>query len=192
MRRLFLFILLATVNLAPCSAQHFWRTISAHQAGRIIRNQKGKGELVVLDVRTPGEYARGHLEDAININFWDKGFTDSVAKLDKSRTYLVYCSSGVRSRGAMKKMRSLGFGRVYNLRGGMIAWRTTQNRPPATSHLLLPTADCLLPTAYPLSPSNSSPLLPSSPYPAQRSGGRTGSRYGSCSAASCCRLELSR
>ena len=93
---------------------------------------EGKDDMTLLDVRTPGEFGRGYIKGAINIDFWGKGFVDSVSKLDKSRIYLVYCASGVRSGGAMKKMRNLGFEKIYNMKGGMFGWRAAK-RPVVTS-----------------------------------------------------------
>lgn len=68
-----------------------------------------KGMLVLLDVRTPDEYATGHLQGAVNINVEDSAFDDSIADLDKDGHYVVYCRSGRRSALAVQKMRDAGF-----------------------------------------------------------------------------------
>lgn len=78
---------------------------------------------VLLDVRTPSEYAEGHLKSAINIDFYNATFTDEIAKLDKSKTYFVYCRSGNRSGKAVAQMRKAGFEHLYDLDGG-----TTSNQ----------------------------------------------------------------
>jgi rhodanese-related sulfurtransferase len=52
-------------------------------------------------------------------------FTDQVSKLDQTKPICVYCASGGRSRGAMEKMKSLGFSEVYNLMGGFRAWQAS-------------------------------------------------------------------
>lgn len=79
---------------------------------------------IVLDVRTPAEYASGHLPKAQNIDIKGAGFASKLAALDKEATYAVYCQSGKRSSAALEQMRAAGFTQVYDLAGGIIAWRT--------------------------------------------------------------------
>jgi len=79
---------------------------------------------VVLDVRTPGEFAAGHIADATNLDWNAPDFEEKVAKLDKSKTYLVHCATGRRSALACDKMGSrLGFTHCFNLEGGIKAWQ---------------------------------------------------------------------
>ena len=80
------------------------------------------GEVVVLDVRTPEEFAAGHLAGAINVDFKRDDFASRLSELDRGRTYLVYCRSGNRSTRALPILDELGFGRVVNLDGGVLAW----------------------------------------------------------------------
>ncbi len=80
---------------------------------------------VIIDVRTPEEFADGHLEGAININIFDPMFEGVVAALDTSNTYLVYCRSGQRSGNALAFMNSVGFDDVTNLGGVADASETT-------------------------------------------------------------------
>ena len=77
---------------------------------------------VLLDVRTPEEFAAGHIPNAINLNYNAPDFTEQVNKLDKSKTYLVYCKAGSRSAGAANIMSTNGFHTIYNLKGGIMAW----------------------------------------------------------------------
>jgi len=74
---------------------------------------------VVVDVRTPSEYAAGHIQGAINIDVEAPTFDAEIAKLDKNATYAVYCHSGRRSGLATDAMGKAGFTHVYNLSGGM-------------------------------------------------------------------------
>jgi len=77
---------------------------------------------VVLDVRTPKEFAAGHIPGATNID-WNAGdFASKVSAMDKNKTYLVHCAAGVRSGKASDKMEALKFTTVYNLPGGFKAW----------------------------------------------------------------------
>ena len=78
--------------------------------------------LVILDVRTPGEFAEGFIEGAQNIDFQSGNFENEIAVLDKNVTYAVYCRSGNRSGQAAKIMHDAGFHNVYNLDGGVIDW----------------------------------------------------------------------
>lgn len=79
-----------------------------------LENQPG----VVIDVRTPGEYDAGHLaETDYLIDFLSDDFDKEIDKLDKNKTYYLYCRSGNRSGKAMKKMLDAGFQEVYNVGG---------------------------------------------------------------------------
>jgi len=126
MKRCILLILMAMLGFSPMMGGNFYRNIKVRQADRIIREHENKGDMTILDVRSQGEFAKGFIKGAINIDFWSKGFVESISKLDKSRIYLVYCASGVRSSGAMKKMCDLGFEKIYNIKGGMFSWRAAK------------------------------------------------------------------
>jgi phage shock protein E len=78
--------------------------------------------VVTLDVRTPGEFAEGHIEGAQLIDFQSGNFENEISSLDKNATYAVYCRSGNRSGQAVKVMHDAGFHNVYNLNGGVIDW----------------------------------------------------------------------
>lgn len=80
-------------------------------------------EVVILDVRTPGETAGGIIDGAVELDFRDPSFPTKLAKLDKEKTYLVYCAVGGRSGGACEMMSEAGFPKVYNLAGGYTAWK---------------------------------------------------------------------
>lgn len=78
---------------------------------------------VVLDVRTPGEYKKGFIEGAQLMDIFNDSFDVELAKLDRKKTYYVYCGSGGRSAEAVEKMNKLGFNAVYELEGGYGAWK---------------------------------------------------------------------
>jgi rhodanese-related sulfurtransferase len=86
-------------------------------------NIKNPG-VVVLDVRTPGEFATGHIENAINIDVEGMTFDSEIAKLDKNVEYAVYCRSGRRSAVATEKMAEAGFTKLTNLQDGVISWQS--------------------------------------------------------------------
>ncbi len=97
------------------------KNVSANEFQQII----AQGNVVVIDVRTPNEYAQGHIKGAKLINLYDPNFNAQIAELDKETPTLVYCRSGRRSGSAMRKMKSAGFNTVYNLSGGIGAWMST-------------------------------------------------------------------
>ncbi|MEM6770978.1 MAG: rhodanese-like domain-containing protein [Bacteroidota bacterium] len=82
----------------------------------------GGDNTVLLDVRTPGETARGIIDGAIEMDFRATNFAEQLKNLDPSKTYLVYCASGGRSGRAAKMLNELGVREVYNLAGGYTAW----------------------------------------------------------------------
>lgn len=80
---------------------------------------------ILLDVRTPEEYNSKHIGNATNINFNAPNFDQEIAKLDKSKTILVYCLGGGRSAAAAQKMQAMGFNAIYELKGGMMNWNAS-------------------------------------------------------------------
>jgi rhodanese-related sulfurtransferase len=97
-------------------------TIQHLAAGDFAAALKETGT-IVLDVRTPAEFASGHLPEARNIDIEGSGFATGIATLDKNATYAVYCRSGNRSDTAMGQMAAAGFTRLYDLTGGIGAWQ---------------------------------------------------------------------
>ncbi|MBP7184260.1 MAG: thioredoxin fold domain-containing protein [Saprospiraceae bacterium] len=81
-------------------------------------------DALVLDVRTPAEYNKGHIKNAKNINFNSPEFSADIETLDKNKPVFVYCLSGGRSAAALDAMKKKGFHEVYNLGGGTLAWNS--------------------------------------------------------------------
>lgn len=81
-----------------------------------------KGNTLVIDVRTPVEFSEAHIKNAINIDYFSKSFSETISKLDKQKTILVYCAAGGRSTSACSDFKKLGFKKVYNLIGGYDDW----------------------------------------------------------------------
>lgn len=79
-------------------------------------------DAVVLDVRTSGEFAAGHIPDSLLIDIMNPDFLQKIEQLDKSKNYYVYCRSGNRSYHAGLAMLRMGFKTVYNLQNGIIDW----------------------------------------------------------------------
>ena len=76
----------------------------------------------LLDVRTPDEYAAGHLENAVLIDYRAPDFKDKLNKLDKTAKYLIYCRTGKRSAASLAIMQELGFSDARDIDGGITAW----------------------------------------------------------------------
>lgn len=76
----------------------------------------------LIDVRTPAEFADGHLPGAVNINAQRDDFGQALASLDKTKPVFVYCLSGGRSSRAVAQLRDLGYTDVHELKGGYLKW----------------------------------------------------------------------
>jgi len=79
--------------------------------------------VIILDVRTAGEYAAGHIEGAINLDVEGMTFEGEIKNLDNTKTYAIYCQSGRRSRIAVDTMNKAGFTKLFNLDQGIISWQ---------------------------------------------------------------------
>jgi rhodanese-related sulfurtransferase len=80
------------------------------------------GNIHLVDVRTDGEFAQGHIKGAIQINISSDDFMEKMDQLDKSKPIVLYCAVGGRSTAAVGMIRKLGFPVIYNFRGGIREW----------------------------------------------------------------------
>lgn len=78
--------------------------------------------IVVIDVRTEGEFRHGHIPDAIHLNIFSPDFQQKIQELDKNKKYFIYCRSGARSAHACSMMGHMGFKELSNLYGGLFDW----------------------------------------------------------------------
>ena len=108
---------IAAVTLAACGGGSAVQTVDP---GTFAAKIQTPG-ITVVDVRTPEEFASGHIQGAKNIN-WEGDFSSGIAHLDKNKTYAVYCHSGNRSGQATQAMADAGFTHIYNLDGGILNW----------------------------------------------------------------------
>ena len=82
----------------------------------------------LIDVRTPEEYAEGHIEGAVLMNVMDEqAFLAGIDTLDTSHTYYIYCRSGRRSQKASGLMSERGL-KVVDLQGGYNAWQNAEKK----------------------------------------------------------------
>ena len=98
-------------------------TLSACQFNKIIADD----DVQLVDVRTPEEYAEGHIAGSIMIDYRADDFADkAVSSLNKNRPVAVYCLRGIRSLSAAEILESNGFKTIYNLEGGVTEWNEAQ------------------------------------------------------------------
>lgn len=95
------------------------RDVGAEEAAGLIAARE---DLVVLDIRTPEEFAEGHIAGAVNIDFKSADFAEKVAALDTGKPYLFHCRSGGRSGQCIPLLEEAGFTELYHLRSGILGW----------------------------------------------------------------------
>lgn len=114
----------APVAEAPAQPTDEDAVVTVPAYGRVTPAQAtelaGSG-VTVIDVRTPEEYAEGHIEGAQLVDFYSDTFAEQIASLDPDDEYLVYCRSGNRSGQTIELMRQNGIEQVWDLQGGVVA-----------------------------------------------------------------------
>lgn len=85
-----------------------------------------KGKAVILDVRYPAEFEEGHIDGAMNINFFDTTFKSQLLSLPKNKDYYLYCKNDTRSQRAAEFMMLNEFPEVYVLKGGWEAYQAVE------------------------------------------------------------------
>ena len=120
MKRLFAALIASVFTLTACGATGAVTTMNVPDFAKKVSDKS----IVLLDVRTPAEFASGHISGATNIDFESGTFESDIQKLDKSKSYAVYCRSGNRSGQATSLMAKDGFSTVFNLEGGLINWQS--------------------------------------------------------------------
>ncbi|QSZ67174.1 rhodanese-like domain-containing protein [Methanofollis aquaemaris] len=118
-----LLLLVLALWAGGCMGAPAGNDLSVEEAHALIRERAGDPGFVVLDVRTPEEFAAGHIEGAVNIDWYASDFREKVRALDRETAYLVYCRTGVRSAEASAVMAEEGFGEIYNMEKGIAAWK---------------------------------------------------------------------
>lgn len=115
---LILFISLST--FASCNAQtnDVVKVIDVETFKKGIASEN----IQLIDVRTLEEFEKGHIKDAVLIDFYKENFKEEMSKLDREKPLYIYCRSGGRSGKASKMLFELGFKEVYDLKGGFLAY----------------------------------------------------------------------
>jgi rhodanese-related sulfurtransferase len=112
-----------TLSLGVFAASKFEVVeLSAAEAKALLEKPPAEG-LLVLDVRTPEEFAQGHLSGAVLADYKSSDFEAQLKKLDRSKPVLLYCRTGNRSGKSLPTLQRLGFGKIYHFTGGTTAWK---------------------------------------------------------------------
>lgn len=110
-----LFSFFSLLVITAAEVQH----VNAQRFNELIKSNEG----VVLDVRTPGEYSRGHIANSTMISTNDRDFVKKVSLLQKDKPLYVYCLTGSRSRAVVNYLYQNGFTQLYNLTNGTMDWQ---------------------------------------------------------------------
>jgi thioredoxin 1 len=105
----------------------YWATATAQEKCTAVQFQQKlskRGKIKLIDVRTPEEYAEGHIAKSTLVNYKDEKFKEQLKnlKLNKKKPVFVYCRSGNRSGKAAQILKEMGFKKIYDLEGGVISW----------------------------------------------------------------------
>ena len=95
--------------------------ISPKNLNQIFNEQLS--ENIILDVRTKEECSESKIPGSLNIDYYSENFKDNLDKLNKNLNYYIYCRSGNRSGKTVIILREKGFKNVFNLEGGILAWK---------------------------------------------------------------------
>lgn len=112
-----LLIALFAIILNACTAQ------SDRLDTKTFQQRLSQPGVQLVDVRTPEEFAKGHVEGALNIDWLADGFMDKAGKLDKSKPVLLYCAAGGRSEEALAAMKKAGYTKAVDMLGGFNGWK---------------------------------------------------------------------
>ena len=115
-----------TVASSPVSKSSAGKSqlLTAAELSVILQNQS---QQQLVDVRTPEEFAAGHIAGAQNINIYDDDFKTRIASLDQDKPVYLYCKAGKRSAKAAGVLKGLGFTEIFDLKGGYDAWPAEKN-----------------------------------------------------------------
>lgn len=123
MKRITQILLIACLTVFTVACSNGQQGITKLGPAEFKKSFESDKNAVLLDVRTPGEFAGGHISNSINID-WNADDAESKLKiLDPSKTYYVYCMSGGRSASAVNFMKESGFKNIVELNGGIMKWR---------------------------------------------------------------------
>ena len=98
------------------------QAISPREFKQLLDQRGDDPDVVVLDIRTPREFKSGHIRGAQLLDYYSSDFVEKLKRLDREKTYLVYCRSGNRSGKSLVIFEKLGFQRAFHLATGINGW----------------------------------------------------------------------
>jgi rhodanese-related sulfurtransferase len=107
----------------PPAPTQIIKDITTEEAFALIQDNQDNPDFVIIDVRAPENFAEGHIEKAINLDYQSKTFRYELYKLDKNKTYVVYCAACRHSTSTLAIMKELGFREAYNMLEGINQWQ---------------------------------------------------------------------
>ena len=126
----FLALALAILFVMPSCSLHSQPKGVKNISGSELLKVKKEQSAIVIDVRTPSEVSQGYIDGADQFLDYNGGvFSQEIKKLDKSKTYIIYCRSGGRSANASGEMAAMGFKNVYNVEGGISSYTGKIKKP---------------------------------------------------------------
>ncbi len=114
-------IIFLSLSIVSCNGQNA-KNIKNLEPKAFSETLKTTTNAQIIDVRTPQEFAAGHLENAQNIDWLGDNFDANAQKLDKTKPIFIYCKTNNRSSQAAEKLEELGFKNIYNMKGGLLKW----------------------------------------------------------------------
>ena len=114
-----IFLLVSFISLIACNDISSQRVSAEDFYTKLVDDNSS----IIIDVRTPEEFSKGHLRNALNINWFDENFESQLEILSRERPVFIYCLSGGRSAKALDKISGMGFKNSYELDGGILEWR---------------------------------------------------------------------
>ena len=123
----FFYIVLCFI-LFSCAGKTVKSTITFLSPEEYAKALEEDSTAFLIDVRTPEEYAQGHIEGAVLMNVMDEDkFAYGIDSLSSEHTYYIYCRSGRRSQSAALQMAQKGL-KVIDLQGGYNAWQEAEKK----------------------------------------------------------------
>lgn len=115
--RVILFAILLLTTFSCAAPQQSTPVEVQNLSTQEFKRQRLGSKTMVVDVRTPEEFAEGHLTGAINSDYRGGDFAEEIKTWKKKKVYYLYCASGNRSSKAAELMKAAGFQHIYDIGG---------------------------------------------------------------------------
>jgi rhodanese-related sulfurtransferase len=115
--------ILLAFSIGACAGSHSGENLSTQSFDSTVTALAKDPKFLLLDIRTPQEYATGHLPGSRLVDFYSPGFTRELDKLPRDSEVLLYCRSGNRTGQTVRIMKEMGFKNVRHMAGGLNSWK---------------------------------------------------------------------